>query len=777
MTAVDSGSFPKVLTLYLELSQYPILAPIIRERMREVLFERKVISPEDFDAEAREKAKQSQKREGMYDTDGGEPADAWQQRLRIIRDNLTDFYFAYNLPHEQFEEIVRSVLAERLPSKDVVLTFHPELAPWDMLFAQGEAYEALPPEEQERVVHDLQEIKVVLIKSMISDHLEYLGIAKEWFDISDLKEIRSRRIGRGKIGGKAAGIKLAETVLRKTADPELLRHLNVPNSWYVGADVFYQFTQSNGLLAFANQKYKSKDEIRQEHPTIRDRFRQGLFPEEFIDNLRAILQAVEGKPLIVRSSSLLEDSFGTSFAGKYESYFCPNQGERKENLGDLVSAISRIYASVYSPDVLLYRRRMGLVDYDERMAILIQEVVGHKLGRFYLPDAAGVAFSRNQFRWSPRIDRTSGFLRMVWGLGTRAVDTVAGDYPRLVALSHPELRPEADTIAIRRYSQTKVDLIDLEQNSFRTLPIEEVISSRMPHLRWIGQLYQQGTLQDFVSRPLNLDVKDVVITFRELLRRTEFPSLMRSMLATLEKAYQIPVDTEFAISLSDGNDGEPEVEIGLVQCRPQSRLDAQRAKLPSAVPPERKIFTIDRVVPNGRLSNIRYVIYVEPKGYNKLPVGSIRRELAQLIGNLNQKLEQETFILMGPGRWGSSNTELGIPVSYADIYNANALIELFEGEEAPEPSYGTHFFQDLVEAKIYPLAIAIDSPEETFNRPFFEESVNHLTDLLPGAEEWADVVRVIDVEQSAKGAHLELVMDSEVDRALAFLEPTEGDQE
>ena len=169
--AVDSGGFPKVLTLYLAISQYPILGPQIRERMRQELFRRGVISPEDFENEAREKAIQSQIREGLGDSLGQEPIDSWQKRLGIERDNMTDFYFAYNLPFQQFEVILIEVLSGRMPTEDVVLTIHPELAPWDMLFAQGELYEKSPPEKREKVEHHLKEIKVVLIKAMISDHL------------------------------------------------------------------------------------------------------------------------------------------------------------------------------------------------------------------------------------------------------------------------------------------------------------------------------------------------------------------------------------------------------------------------------------------------------------------------------------------------------------------------------------------------------------------------------------------------------------------------------
>lgn len=770
MASTGSSSFPKVLTLYLELSQYPILAPRMRQLMREKLFERSVINPQDFEAEVREKARQSQRREGV-DSIGDEPHQDLEQRLTIIRDNLTDFYFAYNLPHSLFEEIVREVLADRMPSQDVVLTFHPELAPWDMLFSQGEAYEKLPPQERDRYEHDLQEIKVVLIKSMISDHLEYLGIAKDWFDIATLKAIRERRIGRGKIGGKSAGIKLAETVLRKSASQNLLRHVETPASWYIGADVFYQFTQLNDLLEYTNQKYKSREEIESEYPLIRTRFTQGRFPERIIDGLKAILAEAQGNPLIVRSSSLLEDSFGTSFAGKYESHFCPNQGGPKENLEDLVTAITKIYASVKSPDVLLYRRKMGLIDYDERMAILIQEVYGESTGRHFLPDAAGVAFSRNQFRWSPRIQRDAGFLRMVWGLGTRAVEANAGDYPRLVALSHPELRPQSTPDKIRRYSQSRVDLIDLEANRYLSLPLEGVMGSQTRNLRWVAQHLQGGTLQDFVSRPLKLNPGEVVPTFNRLLCKSQFPALMREMLKTLETAYSTPVDVEFALRIGPNGTRRDDLQlsIGLLQCRPQSRLQSAQARLPQDLDEESRLFLVESVVPQGRVSDVRFLVYVRPAAFAGLPLGTKRNTLAKVIGQINHRLEDENFILMGPGRWGSSNTELGIPVTYGDIYNARALVEMFEDDFAPEPSYGTHFFQDLVEAKIYPLALAIDAEGDPFNLRFFDKAPNALLDLLPEADGWQETVKVIDVEAAKPGHRVELVMDGEIDTAVAYL--------
>lgn len=760
----DPTRFPRVLTIYLELSNYPTLAPNIRQRMRHELFKRKIITKNEFESEVQEKAIQSQHREGLADPYGEEPPDVWVNRMRIIRDSLTDFYFAYNLPHDDFEKLLREVLEKRMPAQDVVLTFHPELAPWDMLFAQGEAYESLPLDERGPIKHHLQEIKVVLIRAMISDHLQYVAIAKEWFDIAELQAIRSRRLGRGKIGGKAAGVMLAETILRKSGDPELVKRIKIPRSWFLGADVFYTFTQVNDLLAYSNQKYRPENEVRESYPMVQEAFKSGVFPAESVDGLRTILESFGSSPLIVRSSSLLEDSFGSSFAGKYESHFCPNQGTPEENLSNLMKAVISIYASIYSPDVLLYRRSMGLLDYDERMAILIQEVKGRRQGSYIIPDAAGVGFSQNQYRWDPRIERDAGFLRLVWGLGTRAVDRLGNEYPRLVALSHPDFRPEVDPRRVRRYSQSHVDLLDLEQNIFRTMPLAEVIRNQTPHLRYLAQQFYDDHFKDFVSIPLDFESKEVVLTFDGLLRKTEFPKVMREMLNVLETAYNQPVDTEFVLELTQ--DATP--IIHLLQCRPQSSLTHEEVNLPQDIPESDLLFTTFDLVPDGVAIGIRYAVSINDLTYSQLSAVD-QKEVARVIGRLNQRLVEQSYILIGPGRWGSNNSELGVSVTYADIYNVRALVEVVRDRAFIEPSYGTHFFQDLVEAHIFILAISLDDPKTEFNRAFFYESNNSLPDLLPGDHDWSNVVSVVDVPSVTQGRRLDLVMDGDVGQAIAFL--------
>jgi hypothetical protein len=760
--------FPRVLTIYLELSNYPTLAPLIRERMREELFKRTAITPQMFDAEVQEKAVQSQKREGLNDPFAEEHPETWQNRLSIIREHLTDFYFAYNLPHDLFEQVVREVLEKRMPSHEIVLTFHPELAPWDILFAQGEAYEALSEKARTPIEHHLKEIKVVLIKAMISDHLEYVGIAKDWFDIADLQSIRSRRFGRGKIGGKAAGMMLAEAILRKCNDPELTSRVTIPRSWFLGSDVFYQFTHLNKFLEYSNQKYRSEDEIREDYSTIQQTFHDGIFPEEIAQGLRTIIDEIGTSPLIIRSSSLLEDSFGTSFAGKYESYFCGNQGTPEENLKALLTAISSVYASIYSPDVILYRKRMGLLDYDERMAILIQEVVGSKQGKYFLPDGAGVGFSCNQFRWNPRIDRNKGFLRLVWGLGTRAVNPFGGDYPRLVALSHPQLRPEAEPRRIRRYSQQHVDVIDLEENALHTFPIADVINSHTPYLRYIAKQFKDDHLTDFIGVPLRLQTEQAVITFDGLLRDTDFPKVIGKILKVLEKAYGRPVDIEFGLELHKLDEDVPTPLIQLLQCRPQSHIPGEVVHIPKDIPKDHIIFTTQSMVSDGMKQKIRYAVYIHDEKYSDLSLVD-QKKIARVVGKINSKLAGDNFMLLGPGRWGSVNPELGIPVSYGDIYNTCALIEVVSKGTVADPSYGTHFFQDLIEAKILILALSLDEQQATFKHTFFMESKNLLSDLLPEAAQWDEVIRIVDIPLESKGKYMNLIAEGETGSAIAYL--------
>jgi len=768
---------PKVLEIHLLIAQYPILGHRIREWMRQELFNRGIITSEQFEREVIEKAVLSQKREGLSDPFGQESEEVWQERLSQIRDHLTDFYFAYNLPLSLLEQIVRTVLAERSPGRETALPFNPELAPWSTLLAQAQEYAALPDGQRQEVSHHLAEITVVLTKSMISDQMAFVTLAREFLDAEDFQTIGERRIGEGKIGGKAAGMMLAWKILQQE-DPadeiDLQGRVVIPDSYFIGADVFYDFHALNGLEEYINQKYKSQEEIEADYPHIQEVYIEGRFPREVMDRLRALLNEVGNAPLIVRSSSLLEDNFGFSFAGKYDSFFCPNQGTPDENLDALTTSIARVYASVLSPDALLYRQKMGLVDYDERMAILIQKVQGQRYRDFFFPTLAGVGFSHNPFRWNRKIRAQDGLLRMVWGLGTRAVERVGNDYPRMVALSHPQLRPETDVAQIRKYSQRFIDLVDLKANAFRTLPVAEVLQPDYPGIRLLASLDKWDYLQSIYA-PGALGQDPLVLTFNELLKNQEFVTLMRAVLRKLDRHYGRPVDIEFTVDIAGPirtSERPHQFVLHLLQCRPLSSQEwGENVRIPRDVPPEDIVFLASRLVPQGRVSRIRYVVYVDPDQYARVPDYETRFELARVVGRLNKRLEGECFILMGPGRWGTSNVELGLKVTYADIYNTRALIEIAQpsADGTPEVSYGTHFFQDLVESRIYPLPLYPNAQGTVINRAFFDNAANVLGELLPADAQYAPFIKVIDVPAVTGGRYLELVMDSEQEEALAYL--------
>ncbi len=609
---------------------------------------------------------------------------------------------------------------------------------------------------------------------MISDQLPYIGVAKRIFTIADLRYIYQRRIGSGKIGGKAAGLLLAWRILQRSqgvGDDDFHPYIGIPESYFIGTEVIYEFRLMNNLEHFMNQKYRSLAEIREEYPHIVEGHLAGAFPPTIVDQLRQVLADLGDSPLIVRSSSLLEDNFGFAFAGKYNSYFCPNQGTPEQNLRQLLDAVRRVFASTLNPDAILYRQKHGLIDYDERMAVLIQQAVGKPYGRFYFPVLAGVGFSQNPFRWNNKIRREDGFMRLVWGFGTRAVERVSNDYPRLIALSHPQLRPETTAHAIHQYSQWYIDVIDMEDNSFKTVHIEDILDSKYPYLRYIASVSREDYMQDiFSSGSLQRD-DEFVLTFNGLTKDRRFVNLMRTALQRLEATYQRPVDVEFIIDILP-NYPHTDYRLHVLQCRPLSqRVEDSAVAIPKNIPPEAILFTSHRLVPDGRAVGIRYIVYVDPEAYYNLHDMTIKHELGRVIGRLNKRLEEEQFILMGPGRWGSVNIDLGVHVTYADIFNTKVLVEMAVAHNGtmPELSYGTHFFQDLVEAGIHSLALYLGEDGGIFNQNFFTQSPNRLAQLLPDDAAVSRYLKVIDLAERPLNPRLNILMNGAREEAVGYL--------
>ena len=300
-------------------------------------------------------------------------------------------------------------------------------------------------------------ITVGLLNRLFVDRLGFINVAKEYVEPGDFHEVIDHLVypsrSRGRIGGKGAGLFVASRILLKVPEKqELCGVFKVPKTWFVASDGILDFIQYNNLTEVYNRKYQEVDRIRHEYPYTIQLFKNSRFSPEMIKGLSTALDDFEDRPLIVRSSSMLEDRMGASFSGKYKSLFLANQGSKRDRLSALLDAVAEVYASVFGPDPIEYRTERGLLDFREEMGVMLQEVVGTRIGRYFMPSFSGVAFSNNEFRWSPRIRREDGLIRMVPGLGTRAVDRVSDDYPVLVSPGQPNLRANVSPQEISRYS-------------------------------------------------------------------------------------------------------------------------------------------------------------------------------------------------------------------------------------------------------------------------------------------------------------------------------------
>ncbi|MCG3136762.1 MAG: hypothetical protein HJJLKODD_00598 [Phycisphaerae bacterium] len=626
--------------------------------------------------------------------------------------------------------------------------------------------------EVELTASTLKGLRVSLVRRFLSDQLEYVNVAKNFVDIRDFHELIQRMIypakGHGKIGGKSAGLLLASQIVRRSQrENDLLHGLRVPRTWHISSDGLYDFVYCNHLEDVFTQKYKEISEVRQEYPDIVQVFKHSHFSSEVIKGLSVALDDLGDRPLIVRSSSLLEDRFGAAFSGKYKSLFVANQGTKQQRLNALMDAIAEVYASTFSPDPIEYRAERGLLDFQEGMAVMIQEVVGTRVGHYFLPHFAGVAFSRNELRWSPRIRREDGLIRLVPGLGTRAVDRLGDDYPVLVAPGQPGLRVNASVEEAIRYAPRFMDVINLAGRGFETVPVAEFLhrwGGQIPGMERLVSVYQQGMLRQPMFGQLDSAQSDLVVTFEGLFSQTPFIKQIHALLQVLEKKLGWPVDIEFA---SDGR------HLYLLQCRTQNPgKDSGPAPIPRDIPAERVIFSAHRYISNGTVANISHIVYVDPDAYSRL--GSLEELTAvgRAVGKLNKMLPKRQFILMGPGRWGSrGDIKLGVRVTYSDINNTAMLIEIArqKGDYTPDLSFGTHFFQDLVESSIRYLPLYPDERGVVFNETFLRHSSNMLCDLLPDYSHLASVIYVLDVSRITHGQLLHVLMNAETNEALGVL--------
>jgi hypothetical protein len=612
---------------------------------------------------------------------------------------------------------------------------------WDRRFIQAE--ELL--NSYDRGECSEQTIKKVFhrqLRQLISRDERILRLAEEYLSLADIIHLWKRLIGSGLVGGKAVGMLIARAILEKS-DSRWGQLLESDDSFFIGSDIFYSFLVENDCWQI-RQNQKNPATLLDGAEDARERILTGDFPDYIIARFSDMLDYFGQSPIIVRSSSLLEDGFGNSFSGKYESVFCANQGSRRNRLEQFLDAVRFIYASSMSEEALTYRAERGVLERDEQMALLVQRVSGKPYGSLFFPQIAGVGLSYNPYVWDESIDPESGILRVVFGLGTRAVNRFDDDYTRLVALNVPEKRPEVGFDEVARYSQRRMDMINLAENHLDSGYFVDV-AKQMAGLPLEMFASVDSNAERRVRQSYGSDTRHWVITLDKVFSDTSFVEDMREMLAILRRAYDSHVDIEFTANFFD--DGS--YRINLVQCRPlQVKVDRRVAGSVQTVKKESLVMeTHGGIIGQSRTMTIDRIIYVVPSVYGHFAERD-RYAVARMIGKLT-RLEQKggakNVMLIGPGRWGTSTPSLGVPVSFAEINTVSVICEIDAMHEGlvPDLSLGTHFFNDLVERDVLYIAFCVSNKSNVLNDTLLLGLPNRLADLLPEASEWSKSICVV----------------------------------
>lgn len=595
-----------------------------------------------------------------------------------------------------------------------------------------------------------EERKCICNRLMTTEsHMEQLIL--NHFTEEDFRKVWKRKIGGGVIGGKACGLLVARKLIEVNL-PEYARHVEPHNSFFIGTDVFYRYLVLN-RCAELKARHRLEKEHFKETEELTSRLRNGSLPEDIRQELSVMLDHYGTTPIIVRSSSIMEDGYGNAFSGKYESIFCMNQGTKEERMEELEDAIRRVYASVMNEQAIEYRRKRHLLDVDEQMALLIQQVAGQEYGNIYMPAAAGMGCSYNPYKWMEQLNPEAGMLRMVMGLGTRAVERTPGDYPRLVGLDRAEANLRTTMAERHKFSQRKVDVLDFSQKKLTTMSLEK-ITDQLPKWQKKMVLSRDTEAEDMLAER-HIYRKVYFADCQGLVENHEFIQMMRALMKMLEAEYERPVDVEFAVTSPE----EGIWRLNLLQCRPLQTARSEQVHIPTNADGE-FLFDVRRTsMRRSKEERVDYIVWVDPQKYYEYPYAK-KPDVARLISRINQHFEEtdKKLMLLVPGRIGTSSPELGVPVVYAEISQFSSICEVAYSKAGyhPDLSYGSHMFQDMVEADVYYGAINDNSKTRLYQPELLRNYPEILENMLPGEQrELAEIVKLYDVSKCGASLYLD----------------------
>ncbi|MDE5686944.1 MAG: PEP/pyruvate-binding domain-containing protein, partial [Paramuribaculum sp.] len=496
------------------------------------------------------------------------------------------------------------------------------------------------------------------------------------------------RIGKGSLGGKGRGLAFIDHIIKQNpiCDNFYGVTITIPRTVVLCTDIFDEFMTANGLYPIA---LSDADDA-----TILNHFLQARLPDRIREDLSALFDVID-KPLAIRSSSLLEDSHYQPFAGIYSTYMVPLTDNRAQMLRMLTDAIKGVYASVFYSDSKAYMTATSNLIDQEKMAVIIQEVVGQQINDLYFPSFSGVGRSLNYY---PLGNETAedGVAEVAVGLGKYIVD---GGLSLRFSPRHPAHALQTSELSLAlRDTQTRMYALDM--SNIETFKVDDgfnIVKKSIQDIAPSGALRFMTSVFDYrdnVLRDSDFGEGRRVVTFNNILKHDAYPLSMAIdfMLSTGQREMSRPVEIEFAGMIEHGNP-DSKGKIYWLQIRPiverKDLVDEHLLQLPDRY----LILRSNTALGHGTIDNVKTVVYIRPESFNSSSNPMTAREVEKINRDLTAR--GIPYILIGPGRWGSSDPSLGIPVKWPQIANARLIVESAVGNYRIEPSQGTHFFQNL----------------------------------------------------------------------------------
>ncbi len=496
------------------------------------------------------------------------------------------------------------------------------------------------------------------------------------------------RIGEGSLGGKARGLAFINSMLQRYGLYDKYEGVKVmlPRTVVVATDYFDQFIRDNGLTYVINADVSDEE--------ILSEFVSSRLPEELVNNLRAYIRTVSG-PLAVRSSSKLEDSYYQPFAGIYSTYMIPKTDNEDQMLRLLGKALKSVYASVYFAASRAYIQASANLLSEEKMAVVIQDICGTEDSGYFFPTISGVARSLNFYPIGDEQPQ-DGIVNIAFGLGKLVVEggltlRFSPRYPRNV------LQLSTTELALRD-TQREMYALDLRPEEFKTslddaVNLQRFEVNKVKHFRNMRYVASTWDMQNQRISDSTFEEGRKIITFSQILKYDTIPlaEILRDMLTLGEQELRCPVEIEFAVNM-DVPYGEDKV-FDMLQIRPIVETPSNHSLDWDQVDTSGALIYAESALGLGAIEGIADVVYVRPNKFDAAHTQQIANEISQLNAELHS--QKSSYVLVGPGRWGSGDPWLGVPVKWSQISEAKVIVECGLDNFRVEPSQGTHFFQNL----------------------------------------------------------------------------------